>query len=67
MAINLEESVVIIDEAHNVLRIFEDSSSASFTAKEIALSLSELDFLLDFRCEYFPLFREMLDRKNLEF
>ena len=49
MAINLEESVVIIDEAHNILRIFEDSSSASFTAKEIALALSELDFLLDFR------------------
>ena len=49
MAINLEESVVIIDEAHNILRIFEDSSSASFTAKEIALSLSELDFLLDFK------------------
>ena len=40
---------MIIDEAHNILRIFEDSSSASFTAKEIALALSELDFLLDFR------------------
>jgi regulator of telomere elongation helicase 1 len=49
LAINLEESVVIIDEAHNILRMFEDSSSVSFTAKEIALALSELDFLLDFR------------------
>lgn len=49
LAINLEESVVIIDEAHNILRIFEDSSSATFTAKEIAVALSELDFLLDFK------------------
>lgn len=48
LAINLEECVVIVDEAHNVLRIFEDSSSASFSAKEIAVALSELDFILDF-------------------
>lgn len=39
---------MIIDEAHNVLRIFEDSSSTSFTAKDVAVALSELDFVLDF-------------------
>ena len=49
LAINLDESVVIIDEAHNILRIFEDSSSVTFTAKEIAVALTELDFLLDFK------------------
>ncbi len=48
LAINLEECVVIVDEAHNVLRIFEDSSSISFSAKDVAVALSELDFLLDF-------------------
>ena len=37
---------VIIDEAHNVLRIFEDSSSISFTLKEVAMALSELDYLI---------------------
>ena len=37
---------MIIDEAHNVLRIFEDSSSISFTAKEVAVSLSEIDYLI---------------------
>jgi hypothetical protein len=37
---------VIIDEAHNVLRIFEDSSSISFTLKEVALALTELDYLI---------------------
>lgn len=41
--------MVIIDEAHNILRIFEDSSSATFTATGIAVALSELDFLLDFK------------------
>ena len=30
------------------MRIFEDSSSASFTAKDIAVALSEIDFILDF-------------------
>ncbi len=49
LAINLDQCVVIIDEAHNILRIFEDSSSVSFTAKEIAVALSELDFLLEFK------------------
>ena len=48
LAINLEECIVIVDEAHNVLRIFEDSSSASFTAKDVAVALSELDFVLEF-------------------
>ena len=37
---------MIIDEAHNVLRIFEDSSSISFTLKEVAMALSELDYLI---------------------
>lgn len=37
---------VIIDEAHNVLRIFEDSSSISFTVKEVAVALGEIDYLL---------------------
>ena len=49
LAINLEECVVIIDEAHNIMRVFEDASSASFTAKDIALALSECDFVLDFQ------------------
>ena len=49
LAINLEECVVIIDEAHNIMRVFEDASSASFTAKDIALAMSECDFVLDFQ------------------
>jgi hypothetical protein len=38
---------VIIDEAHNVLRIFEDSSSIVFTLKEVAVALSEIDYLIE--------------------
>ena len=41
--------MVIVDEAHNIMRVFEDASSASFTAKDIALALSECDFVLDFQ------------------
>ena len=37
---------MIIDEAHNVLRIFEDSSSIVFTLKEVAVALSEIDYLI---------------------
>lgn len=40
---------MIVDEAHNIMRVFEDASSASFTAKDIALALSECDFVLDFQ------------------
>ena len=43
-----EECVVIVDEAHNVTKIFEDAGSACFTAKDVAVALSELDFVLDF-------------------
>ena len=46
LAINLEQSAVIIDEAHNVLKIFEDSSSISFTGKDVAVAISELDYIL---------------------
>ena len=46
LAINLEQSAVIIDEAHNVLKIFEDSSSISFTGKDVAVAISELDYVL---------------------
>lgn len=46
LSVDLAESIVIIDEAHNVLRIFEDSSSISFTTKEVAIALAEIDFLL---------------------
>ena len=38
---------MIIDEAHNVLRIFEDSSSIVFTLKEVAVALSEIDYLIE--------------------
>ena len=41
--------MVIIDEAHNIMRMFEDSSSVTFTAKDIAVALSDLDFLLEFK------------------
>ena len=46
LAINLEECAVIVDEAHNVLKIFEDSSSISFKGKDIAVALSDLDYML---------------------
>ena len=46
LAINLEQCAVIIDEAHNVLKIFEDSSSISFSGKDVAVALSDLDYVL---------------------
>ena len=46
LAINLEECAVIVDEAHNVLKIFEDSSSISFRGKDVAVTLSDLDYML---------------------
>jgi regulator of telomere elongation helicase 1 len=46
LAINLEECAVIVDEAHNVLQIFEDSSSISFKGKDVAVALSDLDYML---------------------
>ena len=46
LAINLEECAVIVDEAHNVLKIFEDSSSISFKGKDVAIALSDLDYML---------------------
>ena len=46
LAINLEECAVIVDEAHNVLKIFEDSSSISFKGKDVAVALKDLDYML---------------------
>ena len=46
LAINLEECAIIVDEAHNVLKIFEDSSSISFKGKDVAVALSDLDYML---------------------
>ena len=67
LAINLEQSAVIIDEAHNVLKIFEDSSSISFTGKDVAVAISELDYILKGILRNSTLTREVVDGGLLGF
>ncbi|RNA23419.1 Regulator of telomere elongation helicase [Brachionus plicatilis] len=45
--IDMNNTVVIFDEAHNVERVCEDSASAEFSTTDIASAMSEIDFLLD--------------------
>ncbi len=38
----MKDSIVIVDEAHNISKVCEESASVAFTMQEIALALSEV-------------------------
>ncbi|XP_040568201.1 LOW QUALITY PROTEIN: regulator of telomere elongation helicase 1 homolog [Lepeophtheirus salmonis] len=44
--IELDSAVIILDEAHNVLRNCEDANSFTFDAKDIAVAITELDYVI---------------------
>lgn len=45
--IDLKNSIVIFDEAHNVERVCEDSSSAEISAIDIASSMAEIEYIVE--------------------
>ncbi len=45
--IDLTNSIVIFDEAHNVERVCEDSASAEISVTEIGSAMSELGYILE--------------------
>jgi regulator of telomere elongation helicase 1 len=45
--IELKNTVVIFDEAHNVERICEDSASTEITSTDLASAMDEIGFILD--------------------
>jgi regulator of telomere elongation helicase 1 len=48
LAIDLRDSVIIFDEAHNIMSTCEDATSYSFEVQDVALALHETDVIIQF-------------------
>lgn len=46
LAVNLLESVVILDEAHNVMKTCEESASLAFESQDVAVAINEVDTVI---------------------
>lgn len=62
----LKGSLVILDEAHNVMQVCEDSSSMTFEVKDVAVALHEVDVVLQFLDKQEPIEGINLEEISIE-
>jgi regulator of telomere elongation helicase 1 len=48
LSLNLQGSIVILDEAHNVMKTCEDSTSVTFETQDLALAIHEADVAVQY-------------------
>ena len=48
LSVNLNGSVVIFDEAHNIMKTCEDAASMAFESQDVAVAIHETDIIIEY-------------------